>query len=82
MSKCMPVNYGRKSKRHIPRKDKFYVAYKGDQIVTTGTPPEIAAKLGIPYKQVLWMTTPSARKREEQSIEKNGYSKRMVLIEG
>lgn len=82
MSRGLSEKSGQKSKNQLPRKDRFYVAYKGDQIVTTGTPLEISQRLGIPYDHVLWLTTPTARKREEQSIKKNGHSKRMVLIEG
>lgn len=66
----------------VPKNKRFYVCYKGDNILCTGTISEIAEKLGKSLNYTTWLTTPAARKRERVAIEKRGKSDRLVLIEG
>lgn len=58
------------------KKDKFYVLYKGDDIVSSGTIQEIFEKTKIKISHLVWLTYPTAARREAKS--KN----RMVMVEG
>lgn len=65
--------------KSIPKSkiDKFYVLYKGDTVVSSGTIEEINKKTDIPISHLIWLTTPTAGKREA-----NSKGNRMVMVEG
>lgn len=56
---------------------RFYVLYKGDDIVSSGTIQEIHDKTGITISHLVWLTYPTALKRERES-----KGKRSIMIEG
>ena len=68
----------------IPKKKirRFYVLYKGDNILSSGTIQEIQAKTGIPLNQLCWLTCQSAQKREHNNYSKSGKYDTMVMIDG
>lgn len=45
------------------KKDKFYVLYKGDDIVSSGTIQEIFEKTKIKISHLVWLTYPTAARR-------------------
>ena len=63
----------------IPKKKRnvFYVLYKGDQIICTGTMAEIHTKTQTSIATLNWLTTPSAAKRERKSKRD-----RLIMIQG
>ena len=46
---------------------KQYAAYRGDQLIVTGTLLAVARFLGIKTSSVCWLCTPTAHKRRKGS---------------
>ena len=46
---------------------KQYAAYRGDQLIVTGTLQTVAMSLGIKVKSACWLCSPTAHKRREGS---------------
>lgn len=48
-------------------KENIYAAYKGDEFIDLGTKKELAKKLNIKPSSIHFYTTPTYRKRRENS---------------
>lgn len=46
---------------------KQYAAYRGDQLIVTGTLLTVAMSLGIKTKSACWLCAPTAHKRRKGS---------------
>lgn len=42
---------------------KIYAVYKGEEFITTGTIPQLAAYFGVTQGTIRYMTTPAYRRR-------------------
>lgn len=69
----------KRKKDTIPKEKgrKFYVLYKGDNVVSCGTIQEIHDKTQITIDHLVWLTYPVAARREAK-----GSGKRMIMVEG
>lgn len=52
----------------------YYALYKGDKFIDLGTAKELADKLGIKVRSLLFFATPTYRKRTKD------YDKAMIVI--
>lgn len=59
------------------RRKEFYVLYKGDEIITSGTVEEIHEKTDKSISSLLWLTTPAASRREAEA-----QGGRMIMVRG
>ena len=59
------------------KQGKFYVLYKGDNIICSGTFEEILQKTGMTVDYLSWLTTGTAQRREAAS-----KGNRMIMVEG
>lgn len=59
------------------KQGKFYVLYKGDEILCCGSIEEIHYKTQISIDFLSWLTTGTAEKRESAS-----KGNRMIMVEG
>lgn len=75
----MPMPKGAKVTQNI------FAVYRGDRYIMEGTADDIARRLGVGRRYVLWCNSPAARKRAEDSERKQRYHSKgrlhVVLLE-
>lgn len=61
---------------------KIYALYKGDEYLDSGSLAALAARRGVQHRTLLWMLTPSYKKRLEAPVKhRKGGRLRLVSLE-